>query len=114
MAVKNIDVSYEVCPECGFIHPPDPSGRCPIIAAQKNKQSNPNNEVKPKPVIKNDTSNIVKYDIDFSDMLNKIAEITDEQIKQKNITGDDEIKKVKQFVVIELTKAFERYPNRKT
>jgi len=100
---NDLGTSFPPCPECGLIHPPEPGG-CPIVAAQKNQNKPQQNITPSKPQI-----NIPDGSPDFSDMIEKIIEISNNQIKMKNLK-DDEIPKLKQFVIIELTKAFERFP----
>ena len=107
--INKIDASFGVCPECGYIHPPDPSGRCPIKHPDvaKNKE---HIVQAVKPIITNIPSPVIKSGIDFTDMTNSLADIASTQIKMKNISDENEIEKVKQYVIIEVTKAFERYP----
>ena len=123
MATNTFETSFPPCPECGLIHPPDPSGKCPIVEAQKNKSNNnvtstTTNDQQPQqtqPIISevvSDTSNGNK--IDFSDMIKSLIDIAMTQIKMKNISDVNEVNKIKQYVIIEVTKAFERYPHKQT
>jgi len=111
--MNRIETSFPVCPECGFVHPPDPSGKCPLVN-KINKDSSNNNQQSvqsSKPVVIEKELKLEKDGIDFTDMSKSLVDIAATQIKMKKITDVNEINKVKQYVIIEVTKAFERYPH---
>ena len=103
------------CPECGFMHPPSADGVCPI--------KNPPKEIIKPEVIKStiQSSNNVEQpkeiqsdsyqsgNIEFKDMTDKLEIVAMNQIKMKEISDPNEIAKIKQYIIIEVTKAFERY-----
>jgi len=104
---NTIKASFGVCPECGYIHPPDPSGRCPMMAKKNKEEKTPEPEQ-----IKDQSTHIIKKEpSEFDDLIDKIVEISKSQMSIKNIKKEEDIKKFKQYVIIELTKAFERYPS---
>ncbi len=116
--MNRIETSFPVCPECGFVHPPDPSGKCPWvnkINKDSSSSSNNNQQSVPvqssKPVVIEKELKLEKDGIDFTDMSKSLVDIAATQIKMKKITDVNEINKVKQYVIIEVTKAFERYPH---